>query len=217
MSSALLLSPLTTVPLTFFDTETTGLYAENGDRICEIALVRTVGGKVVETFDTLVYPERSIPAEASKISGIDDNMVWGKPRIEEVASQIEAFVRDSILVAHNAPFDLGFLQTQLGATHPGLLKNLVLDTLVLARRAYPSLKDHTLGGLASAFRVEKDTFHRALGDSLMTSRVFQAMMPKFVQLKLKTVGHLLQYQGGSARPSIARPRGSSQDPAPATP
>lgn len=213
MSSSLLLSALNTVPLTFFDTETTGLYAENGDRICEIAVVRTVGGKVERTFDTLVYPERSIPADASRVSGITDDMVWGKPRFDEILPQLEDIFRDSIMVAHNAPFDLGFLHTQLAGQPAPMLKNLCLDTLVLARRTY-RLQEYNLAGLAAAFNIKKETFHRALGDSMMTFRVFQAMLPKFAQLKHKTVGHLLTYQGGSSKPSIARPRTSASEAEP---
>ena len=210
MSSSLLLSALNDVDLTFFDTETTGLYPENGDRICEIAMVRTRGDKVVEQFDSLVYPERAIPADASKVSGITDDMVWGKPRFDEVLPRLEEITRDSILVAHNAPFDLGFLQTQLAGNPSPMLKNLVLDTLVIARRAF-RLPEYNLAALAGAFNIKKDTFHRALGDTLMTFRVFRAMLPKLGQLKLKTVGHLLQYQGGSSRASIARPRAATPE------
>jgi DNA polymerase III epsilon subunit len=205
MSSALLLSNLRSVPLTFFDTETTGLYPDRGDRIVEVAMVRTLDGKIVDQYDTLIYPECPIPAEASSVSGITDAMVWGKPRFEEVAQTIQDFCKDSVLVAHNAPFDLGFFVTHFEAAGQPMLRNLVLDTLVLARRCY-KLPDYSLGGLAKALRVEKETFHRALGDSVMTSRLFQNMMPMLMQKKLTTVGHVLTFQGGSARPTMARPR-----------
>ncbi len=201
MSSALLLSSLSSVPLTFFDVETTGLYPERGDRICEIAMVRTVNGQIEKTFDTLVYPERPIPEEASRVSGITDQMVWGKPRFSEIRADIEQMAEGSVLVAHNAPFDLAFLHVESQGCGQEMLRNLVLDTLVLARRCY-KLSDYSLGGLARALRIQKETFHRALGDSVMTSRVFTAMIPMLRQKKLATVGHVLQFQGGSSRPSL---------------
>lgn len=200
MSSALLLHKMSSVPLTFFDTETTGLYPERGDRICEIAMVRTCNGKIERTFDTLIYPERPIPEDASRVSGITDAMVWGKPRFTDVLDEIEKMAAGSILVAHNAPFDLAFLLVQCQEAGRDFFRNLVLDTLLLARRCY-KLPDYSLGGLAKALRIQKETFHRALGDSVMTSRVFHAMVPMLAQKKLATVGHVLQFQGGSARPS----------------
>lgn len=212
MSSALLLSNIASVPLTFFDTETTGLYPDKGDRIVEIAMVRVRGGQIEETFESLVYPDRSIPQDASRVSGITDAMVWGQPQFADVAARIEDMARDSVLVAHNAPFDLGFLATQMAEIGRPMLKNLVLDTLLLARRCY-KLPDYSLGGLAKALRVEKETFHRALGDTVMTSRVFQQMVPILQQKKLSTVGHVITFQGGSARPTIAQPRVAGMAPA----
>lgn len=201
MSSSLLLSKLSTAPLLFFDTETTGLYPERGDRMCEIALVRTVNGQVEKTYDTLIYPERPIPEEASRISGITDAMVWEKPRFSEVVPKIQEMAEGAVLVAHNAPFDLSFLLIQMQEAGHEMLKNLVIDTLPLARRCY-KLSDYSLGGLAQALRIQKETAHRALGDTIMTSRVFTAMLPMLAQKKLATVGHVLQFQGGSARPSL---------------
>lgn len=200
MSSALLLSRVSSVPLTFFDVETTGLYPDRGDRICEIAMVRAANGQIERTWDTLVYPERAIPEDASRVSGITDAMVWGKPRFADIVDDIERFAAGSVLVAHNAPFDLSFLLVQCQEAGRDMLKNLVLDTLVLARRCY-KLSDYSLSGLARALRVQRETFHRALGDSVMTSRVFHAMLPMLTQKKLATVGHVLQFQGGSARPT----------------
>ncbi|MBM3460940.1 MAG: 3'-5' exonuclease [Armatimonadetes bacterium] len=207
MSSALLLSNIAQVPVTFFDTETTGLYPDCGDRIVEIAMVRTRAGQIEKTFDTLVYPDRAIPEDASRVSGITDAMVWGKPRFQEIVDRICEMAEGSVLVAHNAPFDLGFLAVQFGEAQRPMLKNLVLDTLLLARRCY-KLPDYSLGGLAKALRVEKETFHRALGDTVMTHRLFQQMAAVLRQKKLNTVGHLVTFQGGSARPSIAQPRGA---------
>lgn len=206
MSSTALLSKITQAPLLFFDTETTGLYPERGDRICEIALVRTVNGQVERTYDTLVYPEREIPADASRVSGITDAMVWGKPRFADIAPTILEMAAGAVLVAHNAPFDLSFLLVQFQEAGIAMPTNLVLDTLPLARKCY-KLGDYSLGGLAQALRIQKETAHRALGDTLMTVRVFQAMLPMLAQKKLQTVGHVLQFQGGSARPT---PRATQQ-------
>lgn len=201
MSSALLLSGVASVPLTFFDVETTGLYPDRGDRICEIAMVRTYNGIVERTWDTLLDPERTVPPDASRVSGITSDMVWGKPMFADVIEEIERFAADSVLVAHNASFDLSFLYVQCQEAGREMPRNAVLDTLILARRCY-KLSDYSLGGLAKALRIQKETFHRALGDSMMTSRIFQAMLPIFKQKKLATVGHVLQFQGGTSRPAL---------------
>lgn len=205
MSTALLFSHLNTVPLTFFDTETTGLYPEQGDRIVEIAMVRTRGGAVEKTWDTLVYPDRAIPEDASRVSGITDAMVWGKPRFDEIAAQIVEMAHNSVLVAHNAPFDLGFLQIQFAAVGLPMLTNQTLDTLALARKCY-KLGDYSLGGLTRALNIEKGTYHRALGDTLMTKLLFDHIRGTLIKKKVATVGDALQLQGGSAKVSIAQRR-----------
>jgi DNA polymerase III epsilon subunit len=205
MSSALLLANLNSVPLTFFDTETTGFYPEQGDRIVEIAMVRVRGGVIEKQWDSLVYPDRGIPEDASRVSGITDAMVWGQPRFGDIVPHIEDMARDSILVAHNAPFDLGFLQVQMTELGRPMLTNQTLDTLVLARKCY-NLKDFSLGGLTRALNIEKGTYHRALGDTLMTHRLFAQMLTTLKKKKCDTVGHALTLQGGSARPSIAQRR-----------
>ena len=209
MSSALLWSPINSVNLTFFDTETTGFYPEQGDRIVEIAMVTVRGGVVQKTWESLVYPDRPIPEDASRVSGITDAMVWGQPRFEEIVSKIEEMAKDSILVAHNAPFDLGFLQVQMAAVGRPMLTNQTLDTLALAKKCY-NLKEYSLGALTRALNIEKGTYHRALGDTMMTHRLFAQMQSTLAKKKHTTVGQVLTFQGGSSKPQIYQRRAKGE-------
>lgn len=125
------------------DIETTG-FSFRTDKITEIGVLKYVDGKIVDTFETFVNPEIPIPEHITKLTGITDEMVKDAPKIDEAMKQFIDFVgEDSILVAHNATFDLGFLKYNAEAI--GLkLDNTYIDTLVLAKQIYPDLKKYKL-------------------------------------------------------------------------
>ncbi|MBI4859441.1 MAG: 3'-5' exonuclease [Candidatus Riflebacteria bacterium] len=166
------------LPLVFLDLETTGLKPEAGDEILEFGAVKTVGDQQTAEMDTLIKPTRPIPPEAAKVHGITDLFVMGSPSFEMAADEILTFIGDAVIVAHNAPFDAGFLATGLQTAGKKIPGNLVLDTLSLARTLMPASPNHKLETLKRHFGVVVDRAHRALDDSRALARVFSRMLEK---------------------------------------
>jgi DNA polymerase III epsilon subunit family exonuclease len=162
--------------LTFvaFDFETTGFSPTAGDKIIEFGAVKFKDGTVIDTFQALVDPQRLIPEQAGSVSGISDDMVRGKPTAAKVLPEFVRFIGDAVLIAHNADFDMGFLRAALQDAGMPLLPNLVIDTLALARKAFPGLRAYKLQALVSHLNLPPNQAHRALDDSQMCMKVFQA-------------------------------------------
>lgn len=161
--------PLADVPYVAADVETTGLDAGNGDRVCEIALLRFLRGTVIDSFVSLVNPLRPISPGAAAVNGITDAMVADAPLFADVFPEILAFVGDDALVFHNAPFDLSFLREEAriaGGTWP---ENPVIDTLVLARQSR-MFRNHSLAALCGALGIGT-RFHRAESDAYATGKL----------------------------------------------
>ncbi len=152
-----------------FDLETTGFSAQN-DRITEIGAVRIKDGKLLDSFGTFVNPEKKIPAEITKITGITDEMVADAPLEREAVSALLDFAGDATLVAHNANFDLSFIRA-VAARHNLPRAKDGIDTVALARRALPTLKNHKLDTLASYFSLAFN-HHRAEEDARVTAQIF---------------------------------------------
>jgi len=175
--------------LTFvvFDTETTGLQPDRGDEIVQIAAVRIVNGRILsgEAFDTLVHPGRPIPAPSTRIHGITDAMVASAPRFDEAARRFRRYCGDSVLVAHNAPFDLAFFHRR-GVT----FDNPVLDTVLLSAILYGPGAEHSLDALAARLGVAiaEDARHTAIGDACATAEVLRRMIPALREAGLATLG-----------------------------
>ena len=166
------------------DLETTGGSAAKGSRITEFGAVKVCGGEVVGEFQTLVNPDEIIPAFITVLTGITNQMVIGAPRIAEVLPSFLEFARGSVLVAHNAPFDVGFLKfysSELGIPWPGFE---VLDTAVLARRTL--LRDEVpnckLSTLAIKFHATTTPNHRALSDARATVDVLHGLFERLGSL-----------------------------------
>jgi DNA polymerase-3 subunit epsilon len=159
------------------DVETTG-WSPGEARITEIGAVRVSAGRRQALFTSLVNPGTAIPEPVEALTGITDAMVSAAPTLDRVLPGFLSFARDSVLAAHNAPFDIGFLAAacqECGVRWPSLP---VLDTLDLAHRvlAPAEVPDHRLGTLARFFRARTQPCHRALPDALATTDVLAALL-----------------------------------------
>ena len=184
--------PLHDVTFCVVDLETTGGSAAAGSMITEVGAVKVRGGEVLGEFQTLVNPHQAIPAFIAVLTGITDTMVASAPRIEQVLPQFLEFARGCVLVAHNAPFDVGFLRhfaQQQGRPWP---RFEVLDTATLARRVVtrdeaPNCK---LSSLAVAFDSATTPNHRALSDARATVDVLHGLMARLGNLGVLTLEEL---------------------------
>ncbi len=151
-----------------FDLETTGLKPEEGERIIEVGAVRLEGGEITDRFQQLVDPGRPLDDEIVALTGLSSEDLRGQPPCDEVLRQFRDFVGDRYLVAHNANFDMSFLETY--AEEP--MGREVIDTLRLARTVV-NLNDNSLGNLVRVFGVDLLNAHRAAEDAEATAVVFR--------------------------------------------
>ena len=161
-------TPLSDVTFCVIDFETTGGSAEH-DRITEIGAAKYLGGECIGTFQTLVNPGCAIPPFITILTGITEAMIMPAPRIESLLGTLTHFIGDSVIVAHNARFDVGFLNAALIRDDRDPLSNKVIDTVPLARRLVrDEVRDCKLGTLSAHFRFAHQPCHRALDDGLAT-------------------------------------------------
>jgi len=158
-----------------FDTETTGLDPLTGDRVIEVAAIELVNDLPTRTtFHRLIHPQRDIPADATRIHGITIDRLRDAPRFEEIADDLLAFFADSPLVAHNAPFDFGFLNAEFARCgRPNLARTRMIDTLVLAKTRFPGMPN-SLDALCRRFAIDlsERTTHNALLDCRLLAEVY---------------------------------------------
>jgi DNA polymerase-3 subunit epsilon len=187
-TSALDDQPLSSLSFTVFDTETTGLNPSEGDEIIQIGAARIVNGKLLrqESFEQLVDPGRPISAASIPIHGITQDMVRGKPRIGEVLPAFHAFAQDTVLVAHNAAFDMKFLQLQEASTGVAFHQP-VLDTLLLSAVVHPHQESHRLEAIAERFNITVLGRHTALGDAMVTAEVLLRLLPLLQAMGIHTL------------------------------
>jgi len=154
-----------------FDLETTGAKAPPC-RITEIGAFRVEGGEIVGKFHTLVNPEMPIPPFITLLTGISDRMVADAPKFGEIANDFLEFIGNSVLVAHNAPFDLGFLNHEVGRVYEDYrVGNPVLCTVQLSRRLLPDIDNHKLNTVADFYSIDFN-HHRASDDAHATAKIF---------------------------------------------
>ncbi len=180
-----------------FDLETTGFYAGK-DKVTEIGAVKISGGEVVGRYGTFINPERAIPVKVQELTKIDMAMVKDAPTIEEELHNFLAFAGDSILVAHNADFDMGFIE-HFAKEQDIEIHNTILDTLELARIFLPDLKNYRLGTLAKHFNVPLVNAHRAVDDAEATALVLLALFEHMNQLNVHSVDGIIRYSENSVR------------------
>jgi len=194
--------PLAALNYTVFDTETTGLEPSAGDEIVSVGAVRIVNGRLLEqeVFEQLVDPRRSMSAEAGRITGIENAMLTNQPTIDKVLPAFRAFCEDTVLVAHNAAFDMRFLHMKEGATGVRFTQP-VLDTLLLSAVLHPELPSHGLEAIAERMGVNPIGRHTAVGDAIVTAEVFLRMIPLLADQGIRTLG---EARAASQRTFFAR-------------
>jgi DNA polymerase-3 subunit epsilon len=184
---------LTELVYTVFDTETTGLEPSNGDEIIQIGAVRIVNNRVLrqEIFNQLVDPQRMLRPETIPIHGITDDMVRGQPTIDIVLPAFREFCEDTVLIAHNAAFDMRFLQLKEAST--GIrFGQPVLDTLLLSAVAHPNQESHKLDVILERLGITIETRHNAIDDSLATAEVFLKLVPVLAEKGIFTLRQALE-------------------------
>ncbi len=154
-----------------FDLETTGT-VPGVDQIVEIGAVLFNNLEIESIFSTLVDPRKPIPAGASAVNGISNDMVIGKPFIEDIMTAFADFCQDLPMVAHNAPFDSQFLLADIKKHELNAPKGIVLDTLPIARKVFPGLPNYKLGTLIQHLKIPSSQFHRAEEDATYCGRLF---------------------------------------------
>ena len=191
-SAALADTPLADLAYTVFDTETTGLDPSAGDEIIQIGASRIVAGKLrrQESFEQLVDPQRSVPAAGVAIHGIQPEQLRGQPTIASVLPAFHAFAQDTVLVAHNAAFDMRFLQLKEASTGVRF-EQPVLDTLLLSEVLHPQQESHRLEAIAERLGVSILGRHTALGDAIVTGEVFVRMLPLLQAQGITTLAQAL--------------------------
>jgi DNA polymerase-3 subunit epsilon len=158
-----------------FDTETTGLEPQLGHRVIEIAALELLNDLPTgKHFHALVHPDRDIPEDATRIHGITLARLAEKPRFAEIADELLAFFGDGPLIAHNAPFDFGFLNAEFGRVGlPALAASRMVDTLALAKTRFPGMPN-SLDALCRRFAIDLSarTTHNALLDCRLLAEVY---------------------------------------------
>ena len=191
------MSKLSSHTFAYLDVETTGLSPWFGDRICEIAVIRCEGNKVIESFDSLLNPERPISPGAARVNGLKDSDLKKACRFADVAEQVMTILKDAVIVCHNVPFDLGFLSSELGRLNRHLPTVLTLDTLELARE-YFDFDSNNLQSIAYCLDLEVGGAHRALDDVLTTREVLR-------HFSLKLSGTDIEHAIAPYYPPVAAP------------
>lgn len=183
-----------------FDIETTGFSAIK-DKIIEIGAVKVVNGKIVDKFSTFVNPERPIPFEITKLTSITDDMVMEYPNIEVILPQFLEFAKDAVLVAHNASFDVGFIEQncRYQDIEP---KFISVDTVALARVLLPTLSKYKLNIVAKALGISLENHHRAVDDAGATAEIFVKFVEMLKERNITTLKGINQF--GDMNPNATR-------------
>lgn len=187
-----------------FDVETTGLSAVY-DKIIELAAVKIREGEIIDRFEAFANPHHRLSATTINLTGITDDMVENAPEIEEVLNKFHEWTGDSVFVAHNASFDMGFLNVGYKRMGYEKVKNPVIDTLELARFLYPEMKNHRLNTLAKKFDVELTQHHRAIYDAEATGYLLMKMLKDALEKGIEYHNQLNDNMGQGTAFQRARP------------
>lgn len=186
-----------------FDLETTGV-VPGVDQIVEIGAVRFVDGQPESVFVTLVDPRRPMPAAASVVNGINDDMLKGQPFIEDLLQPFADFCGDDPIVAHNASFDAQFLTADIKKHELPAPRGLVLDTLPISRKVFPGLPNYKLSTLVQHLKIQAAEYHRAQADAASCGQLFTEMLKRIsVAGRAPSIEQLVNLTG---RPELKFPQ-----------
>ena len=179
-----------------FDLETTGLYPNSGDSIIEIGAVKLENGEIIDRFDELINPGILLSDEIINITGINNEMLKDKRSELDVVKDFMTWVGDLPMVAHNARFDISFMDQAYSKYNLGELKNTVIDTLGLSRYLESKERYHNLATLVKRYEIpwDEDKHHRADYDSEGTALIFFKMLRKLELNNFKTLKDLCNYK-----------------------
>src|SRR5699024_8595368 len=176
------------------DLETTGHSPASSDKIIEVGMVTIDNETIIDDYSSLFNPNKPIPPFISNLTGIRDEDVSNAPTFKAEAKTIVDMFDNSYLIAHNVPFDLGFLNTELANNGLNKLTNPVLDTVELARILYPQAPSYKLAQLAEYLGIYHQDPHRALSDAYVTAKLFLKLKEKLNALPYETVTHLINLE-----------------------
>jgi len=187
--------PLDQLQAVVFDLETTGFRPHSGDEIISFGAVAVAGRQINEerTYHSLVNPNRPIPPEIEKLTGITDRMAREAPPLIAVLGQFFEFVQRDVLIAHGSGHDKQFLNAALWKTSKIRLTHRVLDTMMVAKWLHPDMKSHDLDSLLDAYEVPVTRRHDALEDSIMTAKLWVKMIDRIKERRVVTLGDLYMY------------------------
>lgn len=177
-----------------FDLETTGV-VPGVDAIVEIGAVRFENDQPTEVFATLVDPQRPIPPGAAAVNGITDEMLKGKPLIEDLLESFASFCGEDLIVAHNASFDAQFLTSAIKKHEASAPKGIIIDTLSLSRKAFPGFLNYRLSTLVQNLKIPASGFHRAQEDASYCGYLFSRILKKLSPTGEVSTELLIKYTG----------------------
>ena len=178
-----------------FDLETTGLYPNSGDSIIEIGAVKIKNGEIIDRYDELINPGKLLSEEIIKITGINNEMLENKRNEKVCIKDFRRWVENLPMVAHNAKFDISFIDMAFDKYNLGKLNNVVIDTLGLSRYLESSERYHNLAALVKRYNIpwDESKHHRADYDSEGTALIFDKMLRKLEINNFKTLKDLYKY------------------------
>ena len=177
-----------------FDLETTG-FSNKNDKITEIGAVKVKNFEIVDRFNELINPEKDISYKVQELTGITNDLIKDKPTIEEILPRFMEFIGDSVLVAHNAEFDIGFINQKCKEMNIEF-KNKSVDTLMLARILLPHLKRFKLNNLTKELGVPLHNHHRAVDDAAATAQIFIKFLEMLEKKGAKKLSDVNEVLGG---------------------
>jgi len=187
--------PISETIFTVLDIEATG-GNPTAEKIIEVAMFQVRDGRILDFYHVLINPQKKIPLFISALTGITDEMLADKPTFQEVGEELLSFIGDSVLVAHNAQFDIGFLRAECGNNHFATLQNGSICTRKLSRRVFPWLPGFNLDTVARFLGIDIRDRHRAYGDALATCAILNTSIDYLAQCGINYLGELYSLAGG---------------------